>query len=519
MKSVSKEQLPAIGGQFSVGQALDSGLTFTTGGADGWKVGCGASKQGLYSARSGYIGDNQESWMQTQVEGPGTFTFWWKASSEEGSDYLEFWLDGVFRLAISGSTDWEEQTFTLTGSGPHTLQWCYVKSGSGYAGDDCGYVDWVQWSGSCPPAPEPDPTAWLTLLYRAACPERSEWDAAGRRVQKQYDNMTVTKYVYDGDHCIAEYDVSNNLRRKYIYGPSVDEPISMIESAGSYAGTYYYHCDGLGSVVGLTNAGGNTVEVYEYDVYGRLGATDASHPNRILFTGREYDKETGLYYYRARYYNPQIGRFLQTDPIGYGGGLNLYRYCVNNPLGYSDPSGCANWIGGFQFEYDAAKAAHQDIMEKRNSDPNAMNAEWWYLIFKYSVRLEDGGYRTYYGYTIPRKSTKRDGCDPNTEQAINDDVPQTVIDCEVTAAGHSHPTQSSFGGIVYDPNGTPVSGDLLFVEQNSAQAKSHQFSLYLSRPDGSFGVLVARMVNSPWGPLWSVYSIWFADAFIPPKDP
>jgi RHS repeat-associated protein len=164
-----------------------------------------------------------------------------------------------------------------------------------------------------------------------------------------YDNMTITKYVYDGDHCIAEYDGSSNLRRKYVYGPCVDEPIALIEAAGSYAGTYYYHFDALGSVVGLTNAGGNTVEVYEYDVYGRLGASDASHPNRFMFTGREYDKETGLYYYRARYYNPQIGRFLQTDPVGYDAGMNLYAYCGNEPIDRTDPSGewasySFNWI-------------------------------------------------------------------------------------------------------------------------------------------------------------------------------
>jgi len=80
--------------------------------------------------------------------------------------------------------------------------------------------------------------------------------------------------------------------------------------------------------------------VYEYDVYGQVAASDPNHPNRFLFTGREFDTETGLYYYRARYYNPTIGRFLQTDPIGYADGMGMYAYCGNSPLGCADPSGC-----------------------------------------------------------------------------------------------------------------------------------------------------------------------------------
>ncbi|MFB0552415.1 MAG: RHS repeat-associated core domain-containing protein, partial [Phycisphaerae bacterium] len=97
---------------------------------------------------------------------------------------------------------------------------------------------------------------------------------------------------------------------------------------------YYYHFDGLGSVVALSNSNGDSCQSYEYSAYGQVAASDPNHPNPYMFTGRRFDIETGLYYYRARYYNPHIGRFMQTDPVGYG-----YTYCSNNPLGRVDPFG------------------------------------------------------------------------------------------------------------------------------------------------------------------------------------
>jgi len=103
---------------------------------------------------------------------------------------------------------------------------------------------------------------------------------------------------------------------------------------------YYYHYDGLGSVVALSDSDGDSCQSYEYSAYGQVAASDPNFiANPYMFTGRRFDIETGLYYYRARYYNPHIGRFMQTDPVGYNDDINWYLYCGNNPLGFVDPSG------------------------------------------------------------------------------------------------------------------------------------------------------------------------------------
>jgi len=135
-------------------------------------------------------------------------------------------------------------------------------------------------------------------------------DVYGRRSEKKVDGFS-TRYLYDGDQVIAEYDGNNNLLRKYIYGPGIDQPVCMIEQAESE--TYYYHYDGLGSVVALSDSSGDTVQTYQYSVFGQVAAEYEDFPNPYMFAGRRYDIEIGLYYNRARYYNPFTGRFLQAD--------------------------------------------------------------------------------------------------------------------------------------------------------------------------------------------------------------
>ncbi len=149
------------------------------------------------------------------------------------------------------------------------------------------------------------------------------------------DYPKTTFYIYDNQNIIAEYDGNGKQTAFYIHGPNIDEPLSAeIKNT-----RIYYHADGLGSITTLTNHMGHKVQQYDYDSFGNIKSTPFWIKQPYTYTGREYDYDTGLYYYRARYYDPSIGRFTTRDPIGFGGGINRYSYVNNSPLNYVDPLG------------------------------------------------------------------------------------------------------------------------------------------------------------------------------------
>jgi RHS repeat-associated protein len=180
------------------------------------------------------------------------------------------------------------------------------------------------------------------------------YDPFGRRIKKTVSpsgggSGEETNYVYDGQNIIMEYDQNGNITAKYTHGPNIDEPLAVQQGTN----TYYYHADGLGSITALSNASGSIVQTYSYDSFGNMTATGSiSQP--FTYTAREYDSETGMYFYRARYYDPKVGRFVTKDPIGFGGGdVNLYSYTGQNPVNYTDPYGLlssaealAHYLGG-----------------------------------------------------------------------------------------------------------------------------------------------------------------------------
>ena len=160
-----------------------------------------------------------------------------------------------------------------------------------------------------------------------------KYDALGRRVQRAPSAGASTNFIYDGQDVVKDTN-SDGTTVEYLNGPGIDNKIRQKGSSSST--TYYFAQDHLGSTTALTGTTGKLVERISYDGYGNsVGSTRT----RYGFTGRERDSLTGLMYYRARFYDPQLGRFISQDPIGLIGGINLFAYVENNPLLFSDPSG------------------------------------------------------------------------------------------------------------------------------------------------------------------------------------
>ena len=173
------------------------------------------------------------------------------------------------------------------------------------------------------------------LLFRATTEGRSLSDMIGSEERSRNPASGTTNYLYDGMNDVEEVDNSGNVLARYTQDQAIDQPMSELRSGTASN----YESDGIGSVTSLTNSTGTLANSYTYDSFGKLTASTGTLTNPFQYTGRDFDAETGLFFFRARYYYPGTGRLISEDPNGISAGINYYDYVKSDPTTLVDPFG------------------------------------------------------------------------------------------------------------------------------------------------------------------------------------
>lgn len=296
-----------------------------------------------------------------------------------------------------------------------------------------------------------DSQSRLTSFNNTGLVATYQHDYLGRRVAKTVNGVT-REFLYDGAQFVAEYLNGSQVAR-YVFGLRVDEAL-MVTRNGQ---TYFYHADGLGSVVAITNNSGQVIQRYGYDVWGNLRLNNGSFAfsgaglvNTLTFTGREFDEESGLYHYRARAYDSAIGRFIQKDPQQ-GPQLqplaqNLYAYVLSNPANLIDPTGEAPLIEylsvsttkpeslardaqlatiGFLAGFSASHLYFLGYFLSLNDLGSSLEARWDMAVKQTEIRMEQIAYTAGLSEAVP--DPERDPCEAGLSVSAKTGIPSAFF--------------------------------------------------------------------------------------------
>ena len=285
---------------------------------------------------------------------------------------LTYGYDNIYQLlsAKQGSTTKESYTYDLVGNRLSSLgvsPYTYNSSNELTATPSGNYT----YDSNGNEKSKPDGTTYTwdleNRLTQVTLPGSGgtvtfRYDPFGRRVQKSFtqgSTTTTTNYLYDGANVLETVDQNGNVLARYAGTLSIDEPLQELVSGT----TSYYEQDGLGSVSSLSNSTGALANTYGYDSFGNLSGSTGTTANPLLYTAREFDSETGQYFYRARYYTPAIGRFLSEDPLRFDARqIDFYSYVSNNPATFIDPSGTC------MLQFDSVTRWHIECNKEPTAD-------------------------------------------------------------------------------------------------------------------------------------------------------